>query len=1067
MAQILYQMPQGQRSNINSKLLKRMLGLVLDEKKLTVEDNGNVRYDFSSDQHMADPANNVAARLGVIWNGSATNVQAALDELLGQILTIQGSGSNLLDIGTYSFAAGEAKAFSVDGTIPGSVLNEGESSMYHLVIEDSVSNLKLAQGVIMVTSNTAGAEPSYVFNWAYENASQDYGPLGWGFESDNEGLATFSFWLKRRGSATPVDVRIRIGLMSATELNIGFTSLVARSQNVPTAIPLLDPTGSGSTLWQNLSSDSPLEPINSAVGVRTQLTYHDPQTQTELDNLLNRNDAFEIWRSDSSFLDLNLASSSIIVPKKFRGDAIEIEFAGAEVWDIGAPIYFMGEGYPGTIQPKASLRLTRPGGTLTNIQLDGSPIYARTLELECDINVTGISSLYYERLIDNGFSLTGMVEQTSWDNTSEIVTKSDKSIWSNTTNTGAIAGLELQFENATQVRFTQGLGHSMTSGDPALESEVRLDTDLIHTVNNLGVFAPLIYFYLDGGGNVLEFPSPDPSRKYQGLISLGAAVVTPTDVIDVVPIANLATSPGHHLQDLYRYIGIMRQGVTITPNDPLNLQLDVSSGFLFSLFANHYVNPLLPNDVAIGAQSSLSFTPTTTTDISQPLTQDLDPDQWFDPLLSSLQPVPTNDWTFQQVFIGADDGYFVTYGNAVYGTRNQALEAFSEGLVPFEPHPILTNRQNAHLLCTILMQEGAVNGGFDYFVSPEPFGLGAGGGSVTVTPNLQEVTDNGNVTTNGATFGGVLTAQGDLNTNGYMTINPLSGESRLRFFRNNVQNWFVRARSTNTLTFTAYDEITGAFLADVLELTPTGATINGVNPIQTLSSVMTQGNTTSTSMYMTSSSGIFFGSVGNAMDIDGEGSGLYIRVRDKLGQEIIRFNDSSLNGGDVDVFRKMNLINATDNGGSTTGKKMVVRDDLTNELQVADIPGGGGGAGFDSWQFGRFLNGFASSGLQIPPAGAYDENTTIAPGVFLRIPNAGTLIEVTMDCVTFGATGVLDININGVLTTIGVVTSGTTEYTFTGLAIAVAENDAVCFQLTLSSGGSMVGCAIAAVIERS
>jgi hypothetical protein len=39
---------------------------------------------------------------------------------------------------------------------------------------------------------------------------------------------------------------------------------------------------------------------------------------------------------------------------------------------------------------------------------------------------------------------------------------------------------------------------------------------------------------------------------------------------------------------------------------------------------------------------------------------------------------------------------------------------------------------------------------------------------------------------------------------------------------------------------------------------------------------------------------------------------------------------------------QIELVNATDNGATTTGKSMVVMDDTTKKLEIADVPSGGG-----------------------------------------------------------------------------------------------------------------------------
>lgn len=96
MAKILVKFAQATtRALAVSKLGQRMMGFVSENNgSLVLRSEANENYDFLSKQYLSLQSNNAAADIGVLWNGSASQVQAALNELKDDVDSINLGGLN-------------------------------------------------------------------------------------------------------------------------------------------------------------------------------------------------------------------------------------------------------------------------------------------------------------------------------------------------------------------------------------------------------------------------------------------------------------------------------------------------------------------------------------------------------------------------------------------------------------------------------------------------------------------------------------------------------------------------------------------------------------------------------------------------------------------------------------------------------------------------------------------------------------------------------------------------------------------------------------------------------------
>lgn len=244
MAQINYQLAQGLETNIDSKLIARMLGLGIDTKRLSVTDNNGNTYRFPSEERIADTSVNFAYNIGYDGAVSAPTVGEALDSLSSAIgLSPSGGGISFVDLGTHNFVAGQHNAFKIGSAdIP-----EGSASILEIVISDDSSIIQ-AIGHVMLGSNTAGASQSWLLDWSYNNIAYKYAIGDWELYTDTASPSSFGFGIKTGINFNAHNVKIAtigaqiIGI-DAIDLNV--------STNLPTFIELFDitkNTGGGSGL---------------------------------------------------------------------------------------------------------------------------------------------------------------------------------------------------------------------------------------------------------------------------------------------------------------------------------------------------------------------------------------------------------------------------------------------------------------------------------------------------------------------------------------------------------------------------------------------------------------------------------------------------------------------------------------------------------------------------------------------------------------------------------------------------------------------------------------------------
>ena len=362
------------------------------------------------------------------------------------------------------------------------------------------------------------------------------------------------------------------------------------------------------------------------------------------------------------------------------------------------------------------------------------PIFCRRFNFGAGVNpytLDGLGAIFYEKLTGD-IPTPIFTSQNWWDNSNDSEGSSQDQIntWTNTANTGIIQGLPLSVTDVDEVTIGVGHAHAIDRTDASnpLIGEIDVDTPIVHEAENIGNPSPVIYMYLDKNKDVHEFTTNNRERKYDGLVSLGVYVQDGLEVTGVVDVGNLAFGGLNHLQDFYSFSGLMRKGSNISLNAG-GLTLTQNDGEFFNLGANFHNNAKDPNVFQIALTNPINFTPITpvAASVLTPDQTNVDPNQYWNG--SALAPVSNNDWTIQRVYMAAEQGIFIQYGENIYNTLSGAESAFAQGKDSFNINPLFGEPQNAHYLGALFVMESETDLANAVFKpSIAPFGQGSSGG---------------------------------------------------------------------------------------------------------------------------------------------------------------------------------------------------------------------------------------------------------------------------------------------------------------------------------------------------
>jgi len=215
----------------------------------------------------------------------------------------------------------------------------------------------------------------------------------------------------------------------------------------------------------------------------------------------------------------------------------------------------------------------------------------------------------------------------------------------------------------------------------------------------------------DLNGLTLQFntlPSPEDMKGFTYLGKLLIDDVTKKTVIGLT-LPRMKYGFAGQFDDLVFSLGIINiDGNNITANGD-NLKANRSAGMYHRVGADNatsHKNPSLPETLE---DLAFEFSPayrTATGFTSEPLTDTFDPTLWDDANnLGTLQTVPAGKFTVQNVYHFTAGTHFVTYGQKLYDSLNEALLGVTNEM-PVVEEQFTTD---ASLRATIVLEAGATS----------------------------------------------------------------------------------------------------------------------------------------------------------------------------------------------------------------------------------------------------------------------------------------------------------------------------------------------------------------------
>ena len=182
------------------------------------------------------------------------------------------------------------------------------------------------------------------------------------------------------------------------------------------------------------------------------------------------------------------------------------------------------------------------------------------------------------------------------------------------------------------------------------------------------------HIFIDTAGAVYQqeaAPDPEKRRKYIFLGHIGHTNMTTVGAIINAP--DLYISPISQFRDLEYAIGIINNGIKISPNGA-NLKIDNSTGTLYFNGVNFNTDPYNPSNKTINSASTPTFRYRTQTGAGSS-TDTIQPD-YYD-LSGTVTAIGSTKSTNQRIYIGLSGNIVIQYGQMLYNSFDEAVAAIS------------------------------------------------------------------------------------------------------------------------------------------------------------------------------------------------------------------------------------------------------------------------------------------------------------------------------------------------------------------------------------------------------
>lgn len=218
------------------------------------------------------------------------------------------------------------------------------------------------------------------------------------------------------------------------------------------------------------------------------------------------------------------------------------------------------------------------------------------------------------------------------------------------------------------------------------------------------------------------------------------AIVAHPDNVNIetaFAFVNSVADVNNSVYDIFDAIGVVTNGLEFSANGA-NLSVDKAIGYKTSNDLNYYIDRKTPNRRDVPAQVAVAFTPSYRDGSGGfvfPATTAFIDSANYDDGSGTLASVPANKYQIQRIYTFAEGTTSVTYGQAVYNSLQEAIEA-----IPYESAVVSGNLPDDSLRTFLIVKSGATdlsNTAQCAFIHTGRFGnLGSGGaGGITSLSN--------------------------------------------------------------------------------------------------------------------------------------------------------------------------------------------------------------------------------------------------------------------------------------------------------------------------------------------
>jgi len=254
---------------------------------------------------------------------------------------------------------------------------------------------------------------------------------------------------------------------------------------------------------------------------------------------------------------------------------------------------------------------------------------------------------------------------------------------------------------------------------------------------------PNTYIAINKDGTLFETGTALTSSEERDYIYLGAYTQVGGVIIGMKSAPVLAISPANQFNDILRAIGIFKVNGLTFAGIPASLSLSRSLGVMFDRGNNWKNTEKDPHQIAIAAQSPLTFKRVTQTTINATNFTTLDVTNYDAAGTVTAISGSSNQAQNFRVYQWGTGTVYVQYGQVVYPSLSQAVSALPTE--SFVTNAVITP-QDAVLVCSISVTKGATsltNSSDAIFHLAGRFGDVGGGASGSVASvTLQQAFDN-------------------------------------------------------------------------------------------------------------------------------------------------------------------------------------------------------------------------------------------------------------------------------------------------------------------------------------